>query len=272
MDNAERNIDWRQQAIVFDAGDKKRRREEYDRVKSDVFRLEKKNFSRLILVRSGKEWLKMGGNSMLIYYYDIAKKILDLRPNIQPDTDFSQVIFEEGVISFRGYEGLEKKLRKAQVFKSRKVGRNVVEFELNFSVGVEEMKYLREEMIREREKAMAVLKPRTILYPKIYEKIRRVQKRVFEATRKMTVFERDYNGLLIAEYSRKIAKFYLMLNNGMIPEIEGWKKITELINLLIVEMSFATELREIKQELAIAVGAELIEVRREVEKRIKEKM
>ena len=88
--------------LVFD--EKKRRREEYSRVKAEVKKLEDNNFSHLIMFGSGKDWYKMGGNSLYIYYYEIAKKILGLKPNIQPDTDYSSTIFKEGLISFRGVE------------------------------------------------------------------------------------------------------------------------------------------------------------------------
>ena len=254
--------------LVFD--EKKRRREEYSRVKAEVKKLEDNNFSHLIMFGSGKDWYKMGGNSLYIYYYEIAKKILGLKPNIQPDTDYSSTIFEEGLISFRGVEPLQKKLEKAKVLSDKQVGKNVVMFRLNFSVTKGDIDRFREDFRFERERALTILRPNVVLYPKVYEHIRRVQKRVFEVVRKMSVFERDYNGLLMAEYSRKIAKYYMLLNSRTLSEKDGWKKIYELTNLLIIEISFAAELKEWRQDVAVSIGAELIEIKREAEKRLAE--
>lgn len=245
---------------------RRRKREEYDRVKAEVKRLEQSNFSRLILFRSGAEWFKMGGNSLLIYYFDIARKILSLKPNIQPDTDYSKTIFEDGILSFRGMEGIEERLRKAEVMESKKVGKQTVVFQLNFKVSKEDLKGLREELREERERALAVLRPASILYPEIYKNIRHIQKRLFEVVRKLSAFEREYNGDLMADYSRKIAKYYLMINNGMSPEKEGWAKILELIKHLMIEIMFASELGEIRHDVIVSVGAELVEVRRQIER------
>lgn len=75
----------------------------------------------------------------------------------------------------------------------------------------------------------------------------------------------------MAEYSRKMAKYYLMLNSGMIAEREGWKTIAELAQLLKFELSFSQELKVINREKAVSIGGKLVEIRREAEERIKRK-
>ena len=258
-----------EQTTAVEKSFRRRKKEEYDRVKSEVKELEQSNFSELLLFRSGGDWFKMGGNSLLIYYFDIAKKILDLKPTIQPDTDYSKTIFEDGILSFRGIDGIRERLKKAEVLKEVKSEKTIVRFRLNFSVRKEEIEELKERLREERETAMAVLRPMVILYPVVYREIRHVQKRVFEVVRKMSSYERDYNGNLMADYSRRIAKYYLMLNNGMLAEKEGWKKIIEMVNLLMIEVTFASELGEIRHDIAVSVGAELVKIKREIENNMK---
>ena len=243
---------------------RKAERERYEIVKEKVKKLEEKNFSRLVLFRSGEEWLKMGGNSLLIYYYIIAPK-LKVKPNLQPDTDYTREIFEDGILSFRGVEAIRKKLEKLDVIKAEREGLDSVVFELNFSVSAKEIERLKDELEYEQEKRLTILKPAVVLVPIVYEKLRHIQRRVFETVRKMSIYERDYNGLLMAEYSRKMVKYYMMINNGLLAPKEGYRKIQEVNNLLMIEISFATELKIWRQDVAVSIGAELIEVKREVD-------
>ena len=247
---------------------RKQQKELYAQVKKEVKELEEKNYSRLILFRSGREWFKMGGNSLLIYYFDIAQDKLNDKPTIQPDTDYTDVLFEQGIISFRGGESLEKKLKKAGVFKNVRFAHNneTIIFELNFSLNEEEMIKRRKELHSVQDRAMTILKPTVLLVPLVYDRLRRVQKRTYETVRKMTDVGRDYNGKLIGEYSRMMMKYYLMINNGTITEKEGWQKILDSANMMMIEISFATELGEWRQDVGISIGAEIVEIKREVEK------
>ena len=240
----------------------------YERLKQKIIELEAENYSKLVLFSSGGEWFKMGGNSLLIYKYVIAP-MLNLKPTIQPDTDYMKTQFVGGLISFRGPEAIRKKLERAKVLKEERKGGATIVFELNFSVTEEQLKEFSDEARYEQERALTILKPPVVLVPVIYDKLRHVQKRVFETVRKMSIFERDYNGLLIAEYSRKMVKYYMMINNRMMDEVEGWEKILEANNLLMIEIAFAAELKIWRQDIAISVGAELIEIKRDAEKELR---
>jgi len=129
-------------------------RQRYDKLKAEVAKLEQQNFSRIVAFKSGTsgEWYKIGGNSMLIYYYEVCQKILNVRPNIQPDTDFSTTNFETGVICVRGLETLEKRLVRAEVLKEKRVGKSgTVVFALKISVPEEVMQKLREETVEAQD-------------------------------------------------------------------------------------------------------------------------
>lgn len=248
--------------------DRKLEKARYEKLKEEILELEKTNLNKLYCFDCGKGWFKLAGHSMLIYYYDIAKKILNQKPNLQPDTDYTKTIFEMGTISFRGSEGLEKKLVKAGVLKSKREGKYVVVFELNFALRQSEIRELIKEMKFDQERALTILRPAVILEPKIYEILRHINKRLFESVRKVSEFERNYNGLLMAEYGRKMLKYYMMFNKGMILEPEVWKKILETSKLLVMEVSLATELKMWRQDVGVSIGAELVELQRETTKKL----
>lgn len=239
----------------------------YEEIKAAVKKLEEKNYSRLILFRSGKDWYKMGGNSMLLYKFSIAPQ-LKLRVNIQPDTDYTKTVFEEGIVSFRGVDSLRNRIMDLGKLRTESKKGGVVVFELNFVTPQRQIDEFREILGQDQERALAVLKPDIVLLPEVYGKIRYIQKRIFETVRKMSTYERDYNGLIMAEYSRQMMKYYMMMNNEMIDETEGWEKLLTAVNLLIIEVTFVTELKVIRQDIGVNIGAELIDIRHAVERKL----
>lgn len=224
---------------------KRRARQGYDAVKAEVAKLEKQNFSKIIAFKSGAsgEWYKIGGNSMLIYYYEVCQKILNIHPNIQPDTDFSTTNFETGVICVRGLETLEKRLKKAEVLKARRIGGGTVVYDLKIKLSEETLNKLREETVAARERALSVVRPNATLDPETYRLLRHLQKRMYEEARKMTAFDRAYVGEDAARVSRKMTELYFDMSEGLTPAPEGWKMIYKLANDLSYLMNFMTDLK-----------------------------
>ncbi|MBQ3275252.1 hypothetical protein IJH46_02405 [Candidatus Saccharibacteria bacterium] len=252
---------------VSNDSSKMTKRDLYDNTKFRVKNLEEKNTSNLILFQSGEGWYKMVGNSLVIYYNEIAKKYFRKKPNIQPDSDYTKTVFEDGVICFRGVDSLEKKLRNAGLIKLKKEENGIVIFQLQFSVSKQELERMRHDFKLDQDRALSILRPTATLAPELYEALRIVQKRTFEMARKMSIFERDYSGMMIADYGRKMMKYYMMVNMKMIPEREAWKKIIELANLLLIEISFAAELKIWSRGTAVSLGEKVVEVRKEAERR-----
>ena len=222
-------------------------RQRYDKLKAEVAKLEKQNFSRIIAFKSGTsgEWYKIGGNSLLIYYYEVCQKILNIRPNIQADTDFSTTNFDAGVICVRGLDILEKRLVRAEVLKEKRVGKSgVVVFELKISVPEAVMKKLQKDTLEAQEQALAVVRPKATLDPEAYNTLRHLQKRTYEEARKMTDYERAYIGLEAARTSREMTEVYFAMNVGIEADsVAGWRKIYALANRLSFLLNFITDLK-----------------------------
>lgn len=248
---------------------KQNARQRYDSLKAEVAKLEKQNFSRIIAFRSGTsgEWYKIGGNSMLIYYYEVCQKILNVRPNIQPDTDFSTTNFPEGVICVRGLDTLEKRLVRAEVLKEKRVGKSgVVVFALKISVPEEVMQKLREETVEAQERALSVVRPKTTLDSEAYNILRHLQKRMYEEARKLGVFDREYVGLEAARVSRWMTETYFAMNTGLDTSGAGWQKIYDQACRLSFLLNFMTDLKMAPVQPLARLWDDLMALMRHVKK------
>lgn len=202
-------------------------RQLYDAVKTKVIELEKQNTSRIIAFQSDAkgEWHKIGGNSLLLYYFEVCQKILNLHPSIQSDTDFSAATFPEGVICVRGLNVLEKRLTLAQVLKEKRVSKRVVVYELNISLPLETLNELRANLIKSREEALAVVRPKSSLDPEAFSYIRHLDSRIYEEVRKLNAFDRECLGLETCNLTHAMFTTYYEMNDGLTSEPTGWQKI-----------------------------------------------
>ena len=237
-------------------------KEKRNQLKANVRKLELKNYSKLILFKiDNTEWYKMGDHSLLIYKYVIAPKI-NVQPNVQPDSDYTDTVFEDGLISFHGLEGLMKKLKAAGAYRELKTSETSAVFELTFGVTDEQIKEYRKKLKEETERAIAVLRPKVFVEPDIYTRLRFIQKRVFEMVRKSSIYERSYNGDLMNRYAHDATQTYLLMNNGTITEDAGWTKILKIVELLLIEINFAVELKIWDQNQSVRISEDILTLKR----------
>ena len=248
--------------------DSRRSRARYAVLKKSVENYETTNFSTLMLFKSGKDWYKMAGNSLLIYKYKIAP-LAGHRINVLPDNDYTDVIFDEGIVSFRNIDALKERLEKTNVYKSTLVGRETIRFGLNFVIEPEEIAELKRQLVNDQEKAASLLKPEIVMMPQAYTKMRHVMKRTYELTRKMNIIDRDCGGRKMMGHAKDMVETYLLMNKNIVPEKEGWEKLLELAEKLQTEIVIGVELKYITQKSAISVGEELISLKRTLKNRIK---
>ena len=244
-------------------------KEAYDRLKRKVKRLENKNFSKLILFESGGEWYEMGGNSLLIYAFEIMKPFFHKKVGILRDTDYGTVTFPDGVISFRGTEAIERRLKTADVLKERREGGGAVIFELTFSVTPDTIIGRRAELKTEAERVNRLIRPQVAIEPEIYTTLRHIQGKTYTAMRKSAPLDRAYNGNLIAAEGREMMKLYLKINNGTASEAEGWRELLRRVSDLMLEVSFCVELNIWETSTAVALQSDLREVKRRLERKLK---
>lgn len=80
----------------------RKKREQIEKAKEIVFAMERDNYDKIIAFASSQGYYKLGGNSALMYYYDIAKKI-GRSPTLHIDFDFYST-FRDGIVSIRPIE------------------------------------------------------------------------------------------------------------------------------------------------------------------------
>lgn len=101
-------------------GEIKRDYAEYEKRKKIVFEAEERNFQHLVLFLASdgnvpgkeKKFYNMGGNSAIIYAYDIAPRIGKKDIALRPDLDNGRYKFKTGVTSIANLELLTEKLAK----------------------------------------------------------------------------------------------------------------------------------------------------------------
>lgn len=245
-------------------------RAKYAEIKKTIYKRELSNHSRLFLFNTGDDWYKMSGNSLLIFVYEIAPKI-PLKPNILPDNDYTDTIFEEGLVSFHGIDSLKKRLEKVKVLKEVHKTDDVVAFDLNFEVSDKRLIELKEILKEDQERAVAILKPEVILVPTAYTKMRHVMKRTFEVTRKMPVTSRDVCGERMMFYAKEIVNTYLLMNKEIISEQKAWPEMLKMAEKLQIEMAIAVELKVLDQNSAVSIGGDLINLKHILKREIKKR-
>ena len=239
-------------------------KQQRDKLKRSVRQLELKNYSKLILFRTDENWYKIGDHSMLIYKYLLAPK-LHIEPNLQPDTDYTRTIFEDGLITFHGLEVLTTRLKSINQLRELKETENSAVIELNLKVSERDLKEFRKRLIDENERALKTIRPKVYLEPEIYSKLRHIQKRVFEIVRKMTPYEREYNGALMDRYAHDMTQTYFLMNIERTAEDAGWEKLLKMMELLIIEVNFAVELKYVDQNVGVSLSEEMLATKRRIE-------
>ena len=59
-----------------------------------------------------------------------------------------------------------------------------------------------------------------------------------------------------------MTKSYMMLSEGMLSTANCWKSILNSINYLIFDLTFAVDLKQIRQDIAVSIGSEVIDLKK----------
>lgn len=201
----------------------KKYKKELKEIRNWALKQEEKNFSKLILFRVGRDWWKLGGNSALIYYADLAPR-LGLNPRLLKDLDFGEK-FEDGVISVRKVEKFIENLKKIKVELMTRSDFAVV-FKLKMALTETEMEKIKKsEAVKEeslRDKMIT-----DFLSPKLLLAAEELAKAVYEGARKGNSISRQfYLDDMAREGVVPLRIIKRMANKEMKPE-EGILKIKE---------------------------------------------
>lgn len=242
----------------------------YNDLKKKVQEWEKTNHSALMIFETREKekddnkkkkrddrWYRMGGNSLLIYNFILAPR-LKTRPMIHNDTDFGDIVFEDGIINFNGTSGLEKRLKTLEVLKKKKFGSHYILYELNIpAVPDGDFVEYRLSLAKRREKLAQIVRPSIEIRPDMYATMRALVRRTAEVSRKMDGFFREVAGRGLVQNARGIISTYLRMCYGDVPEKNGWDDIAGYLKEEKIAMVVCSELGVISDS-ALADLAELV--------------
>ena len=223
---------------VQPSGLSKEQKERFRKIKAEVYEREKANRSQIIVFPSGKGWYKIGGASMLLYYYEIAQKVLRRMPRIQPDLDYGELKFRLGVISIRDPEAVQERIEKAGALKLAK------------------------------RETSGIFEIAPISEAEDYRRIKHVFKRACEVVRKMREYDRVCIGYRIVAHTRKILQVYMLMAEGMVAELEAWREIYKYAKLLLNELGLTVDLMMWQNEIAVAIGTDVAAIKRLAERKL----
>ena len=254
---------------VQPSGLSKEQKERFRKIKAEVYEREKANRSQIIVFPSGKGWYKIGGASMLLYYYEIAQKVLRRMPRIQPDLDYGELKFRLGVISIRDPEAVQERIEKAGALKlAKREASGIFVYTLKQQCDTERLKDYIEELKFAQDRAMAVLEIAPISEAEDYRRIKHVFKRACEVVRKMREYDRVCMGYRIVAHTRKILQVYMLMAEGMVAELEAWREIYKYAKLLLNELGLTVDLMMWQNEIAVAIGTDVAAIKRLAERKL----
>ena len=217
-------------------------REALERIKTIVFQLEKENFEYIFVYYSGKNWYKIGGNSVLFFVNEVIPKSNGLlKGNLRADSDYHNK-FPDGVISIGNLEKLREKFQALGIFeeKEKSVGTEIIAFKLTKKVSPEKLKKFRGQYIVEKEKLNETLS----LYnfdPEFAKIIQELSKETFELVHSMQSLDRILTGNNLFDEVRNLHNTYYVWAKGNSDESEKLDEIEKYLDLITSDILFMIE-------------------------------
>ena len=208
-------------------------------IKEKVVALEEGNRKNLILFKSTGNWYKMGGNSALFYYYDIAPRV-GVSPKLQSDRDYYSK-FEHGVISIRDIKafGVKMSLIDVRLDKKQTEGEDIIVYTLPNTYTEEEIARLMNVEKVKHDQFNAIVKV-VNCRPKYYTDLRIATKKIYEFVRKSEPILRGTLGKDLFNNMRAANVSYLSYTRGA-EDIEthfrsSAKNIKDALNVVTILM------------------------------------
>lgn len=213
-------------------------------IKQKIFTLESSNHDKIYLYWNGGGFYRVAERSLLFYYFHVATP-LGITANIVSDTDYGDLKFNDGILSFQGLDHLFQRLGKLNLIKSRTVSRDglIITITLNRTFADDEITEMTTNLAKERRQIGADLVP-VVSDPDIFAKLRFLEKRTLElACKTRNNPERDIIGLPLAKLGHSLVADYLKMEQNILPVGECWYKLYNTSRLILIELASASELR-----------------------------
>ena len=237
---------------------------EFEKIKAEVFEFEKRNKSKLVAFQSKGGWWKMGGNSALFYYHQVAPRI-GAEPKLNPDRDFYSK-FSTGIISIKDLPKLTEKLKEVGIEKV-KDAEMIKIFDLGYVTSDEEITTLKKAEGAKRKKVNQVVLPKVVL-PDIHVHLMEMSQIAYNQFRNADPMQREYLAADFAKEMRDITTGFILMAKGEIECTEGLMQIKSGLVKIEVMLKLAMELKIWKLDACVRFSDLLIDTNNLVGKEI----
>ena len=234
----------------------------YNERKRKVFEAEETNFEHLILFLASdgenpnnkKKFYVMGGNSAVIYAYDIAPRIGRKDVTLRPDFDNGFYKFKNGVTSISNLELLTEKLKEIGIERLPAKGDGtIVAFRLNRKYEKSEIMALIE-VRRDEVKEMNQILYTNVTFPDIHKQVMGLRTTLFRKLIRMSRTEREILQDKILEPVFEISDAYALMAHGDMGVASAGIKMRDELDILLDRVAMVADLELFSVTSAARVG------------------
>ena len=246
--------------------EKKREYAEYAKRKKVVYDFEQRNTKYLVLFLASdgnnpekkQKFYLMGGNSAMIYAYDIAPRIGRKTPAIRSDLDFTDERFEDGMCSIMGIETLEDKLAGIGIHRDKKYDKKdlIIFFKLNHEYTKDDIKQMSKIRKNEIKKVNTTLFAK-VIYPDVHKLILSLQASIYHKTMNISRDHREVLREQILGPMFTLANEYTLMAHGARDELEAGNRMLDAIYILMMRVRFLQDLELWDVATCAKIGKEL---------------
>lgn len=189
-------------------------KENYTKIKQKALEFEKENLGYLQFVDSTNGFKQLFDNSALIFKSKIAPVIGYKTVNLRQDDLTAKPRAAHGVISFRNFENLRKKLVNIGAMEDEKTnyGR-IIRFKLPSTYSKREIQDIIHDLGHQRQKFGQIISPKNP-NPMLFVHLESLEKILYENLRQMHPFAQKTIGIEIFGTATKLLKSYLFYANA----------------------------------------------------------
>lgn len=234
--------------------------QDFVKIKQLALDFERNNYNYLQFVDSTNNFKQLFDHSALIFKSEIADKIGYKTVNLRPDISTTKIKAKYGLISFRNFDNLKKKLEGIGLVEDKNLkNKNIFYIKLLKIFTKSEIENMADALADQKQKFQKIISPQNP-NPILFVRLEELEKMLYENLRQIHPFAQKTIGAEIFNLSAKSLELYLFYANTKNNDQKIYLKELELnlrkirYNLKTVEnlgLIHAKNLERILEEVAI---------------------
>ena len=260
--------------------EKKQQYQNYQNRKKFVYEKEKKNQDHLILFLASdgenpakkQKFYILGGNSAIIYAYEIAARIGKKRVNLRPDLDLGDCKFREGICLISDLELLAEKLKTIGIERAKITtndsSNKIVAFKLSRKYAQSEIRQMLKVHQEEVEKVNQLLYP-TVLFPDIHQLILVLKKDTYHKVMRLDKTNREVLEDKIIMPIFRLGDLYTLMAHGDIDIKTAKEELLKTTHIMMDRVKLLQDLNLWDTATCAKIGKHLAQLELLIKGRLK---